>query len=60
MNDIKNKKGGGVHMPSTRWEWMCTKCGKKIGRFESEGRPQPGSCPKNNHKEHKWVKNKKI
>lgn len=41
-------------------EWMCKKCGKKQTLFEATGRPQPGKCPKNNNKEHAWVKNRKI
>ncbi len=47
-------------MASTRIEWMCKKCGKKTIRLESEGRPQPGTCPKNSGKEHAWVKNRKL
>lgn len=41
-------------------EWMCKKCGIKKTLLEATGRPQPGKCPKNNNKEHVWVKNRKV
>lgn len=40
-------------------DWMCTKCGKKTRRTKSQGRPDPGKCPKNSEKNHSWVVNKR-
>ena len=33
-------------MATKRIEYMCSHCGKKTIRFVSEGRPQPGKCPR--------------
>lgn len=45
----------------TRIEWMCTQCGKKITKAVSDGRPEPGTCPrKPNKKPHSWVQNRKL
>ena len=47
--------------PSPRKEWMCTACGKKEIRYVSEGRPQPGKCPrKKGDKPHSWKVNRKL
>jgi len=42
-------------------EWMCTQCGAKQVKTETNGRPQPGVCPRSpSKKAHRWVKNKTI
>ncbi len=42
-------------------EYMCSHCGKKTRRPISQGRPQPGKCPrKNGDKPHTWVVNKRF
>ncbi len=42
-------------------EFMCSHCGKKTRRPISQGRPQPGKCPrKQGDKPHTWVVNKKF
>lgn len=48
-------------MATKRIEYMCSQCGKKVTRFVSEGRPQPGKCPrKQGDKPHTWVVNRKL
>lgn len=50
-------------MPTPRPQrqiWVCTKCGTHQDRPATGGRPQPGTCLKNNGKEHKWVKDRKY
>lgn len=43
-------------------EWMCTVCGQKIIRQESNGRPMPGTCPRAliKGRPHRWVKNREF
>lgn len=42
--------------------WVCTYCGQRVTRFETQGRPQPGICYKKGKtkdgrpKPHTWVK----
>ena len=41
-------------------EFMCTYCGKKISKSATNGRPDPGKCPKKTgDKPHSWVINRK-
>ena len=45
----------------TRTEWICTHCGKKEIRTDTQGRPSPGTCPrKDNSKPHTWTKNRTL
>lgn len=32
--------------PSKKTEYMCKICGARMVRFDSNGRPSPGSCPR--------------
>lgn len=49
-------------MPSYRYiEYQCRYCGKKERRPASQGRPNPGSCPrKTGDKPHSWIINRRL
>ena len=38
-------------------KYMCTYCGKRVTRFDTQGRPDPGTCPRKPNKgPHSWVR----
>lgn len=36
--------------------WQCAHCGYPMNKAKKDGRPQPGTCRKNNGKPHRWIK----
>lgn len=47
-------------MESIVVEYMCTYCGTRQARFQSNGRPMPGKCPRRqNGMPHRLVINRK-
>ena len=47
--------------PTTKTEYMCSRCGIKHTRFNTMGRPMPGVCQKSPNKgPHSWVINRKY
>jgi len=62
-------KTGGVFMiveKPRKIEYICTWCGQKVVTFTSNGRPQPGYCPRKPRdrdgkmKPHTWTINKRM
>ena len=48
-------------MESIVVEYMCTYCGTRQARFQSNGRPMPGKCPRRqNGMPHRWVINRQY
>lgn len=49
-------------MATKRIEYMCSQCGKKEMRFVSQGKPQPGKCPRSTGgtKPHRWTVNRRL
>jgi len=47
-------------------EYKCSYCGKTVKKYQSTGRPEPGTCPRKGKtkdgrtKPHSWVINRKF
>lgn len=43
-----------------RIEYMCSRCGARVTKGKTEGKPDPGRCPRNNNNHHSWVINRRF
>lgn len=42
-------------------EYMCTYCGRRVTKSKSNGRPDPGKCPrKTGDRPHSWTINRRF